>query len=62
MHGGKGAGGLWHPIVLENYRNRADQAAWAGYLVVMLLATLTFWWTIERSASRYRQSSERRAE
>jgi membrane protease YdiL (CAAX protease family) len=58
MHGGKGAGGLWHPIVLENYRNRADEAAWAGYLVVMLLATLTFWWTIERNESRYRQSSE----
>lgn len=44
MHGGKGAGGLWNPIILENYRNRADQAAWAGYVVVMLLAMLTFWW------------------
>jgi len=44
MHGGKGAGGLWNPIILENYRNRADQAAWAGYVIVMLLATFTFWW------------------
>jgi uncharacterized protein len=44
MHGGKGAGGLWNPIIVENYRNRADQAAWAGYVIVMLLATFTFWW------------------
>jgi len=56
MQGGKGAGGLWHPIVLENYRNRGDQAAWAGYVVVMLLATLTFWWLLRR---HHRQPANR---
>jgi membrane protease YdiL (CAAX protease family) len=51
MHSGKGAGGLWHPIILEDYRNRADQSAWAGYVVVMLLATLIFWWLLRRQAN-----------
>jgi membrane protease YdiL (CAAX protease family) len=52
MHGGKGAGGLWHPIILENYRDRADQGAWAGYVLVMLLATLAFWWLLLRHHRR----------
>ena len=51
MHGGKGAGGVWHPIVLETYRNRADQAAMAGYVVIMVLATVIFWELLRRKSS-----------
>jgi membrane protease YdiL (CAAX protease family) len=44
MHGGKGAGGLWNPVILETYQHRADEAAWLGYVIVVLVATLAFWW------------------
>lgn len=48
MHGGKGAGGVWHPIVFESYRDRADQAAMAGYVIIMVVATLIFWRLLRR--------------
>jgi membrane protease YdiL (CAAX protease family) len=43
LHGGKGSGGLWHPIGLDANRDRADSAAIIGYVVIMLAATLAFW-------------------
>jgi membrane protease YdiL (CAAX protease family) len=52
IHGGKGAGGVWHPIILESYHQRADQAAMAGYVIIMVAATLIFWWLLHGRATR----------
>lgn len=43
LHGGKGSGGLWQPVVRDGYRDRADSAAMIGYVVIMLAATVAFW-------------------
>ena len=52
IHGGKGPGGVWHPIVLDTYRSRADQAAMCGYVVIIAVATLIFWWLLRRRTTR----------
>jgi membrane protease YdiL (CAAX protease family) len=49
MHGGKGSGGLWHPIGVEGFRDRADLAGMIGYVVVVVSATLAFWWLHRRA-------------
>ena len=48
LHGGKGSGGLWHPIGAEALRDRAELAGMTGYVVVMISATLGFWWFYRR--------------
>ncbi|MGZ3332717.1 MAG: CPBP family intramembrane glutamic endopeptidase [Gemmatimonadaceae bacterium] len=52
MHGGKNSGGVWHPVVVAAYRDLADRAAMIGYVVVMLSATLAFWWLHRRIQNR----------
>ena len=54
LHGGKASGGVWRPIGLEVYRDRADRAAMIGYVVIMIAATFAFWWKREpiREAGR----------
>ena len=49
MHGGKNSGGIWHPVGAEAFRDRADRAGMIGYVVVILSATLMFWWLHRRS-------------
>lgn len=49
MHGGKNSGGIWHPVEIEAYRDLGDRAAMIGYVVVMLSATLAFWWLHRRT-------------
>jgi membrane protease YdiL (CAAX protease family) len=44
MHGGKDPSGFWHPVVVEGFQSRAGRAGMVGYVVVMLAATLGFWW------------------
>ncbi|HEX6627835.1 MAG TPA: CPBP family intramembrane glutamic endopeptidase [Gemmatimonadaceae bacterium] len=48
MHGGKGSGGLWHPLEAEAVRDRAELAGMIGYVAVMVTATLAFWWFYRR--------------
>jgi membrane protease YdiL (CAAX protease family) len=49
MRGGKGSGGFWRPIGIDH----ADRAEMISYLVVMLSATLAFWW-MHRLVTRQR--------
>ena len=51
LHGGKGSGGLWHPVVLDAYRDSADSVAMMGYVVIMLAATAAFWFVRRRWSS-----------
>jgi membrane protease YdiL (CAAX protease family) len=44
MHGGKDMSGLWRPVIVEGLQARAGRAGMVGYVVVMLSATLGFWW------------------
>ena len=48
MRGGKPSVGLWHPV------GRADVTGMVGYVVVMLAATLAFWWFYRRATRSYR--------
>ncbi|MDQ6769911.1 MAG: CPBP family intramembrane metalloprotease [Gemmatimonadota bacterium] len=59
MHGGKNSGGVWHPVGLEAFRDRADRAAMIGYVVVMIAATLAFWRTHRRAVSRTQALDDR---
>lgn len=43
LHGGKGSGSLWRPIISDAYQNSADRAAMAGYIIIMIVATVAFW-------------------
>jgi membrane protease YdiL (CAAX protease family) len=52
MRGGKGSGGLWHPVGAEAFRDRADLVGMIGYFTVMLSATLTFWWVYRRALDK----------
>jgi membrane protease YdiL (CAAX protease family) len=52
IRGGKGSGGLWHPVGAEAFRNRADLAGMIGYVTVMLSATLAFWWLYHRDLDK----------
>jgi len=51
MRGGKGSSGLWHPVTADVFRDRADLVGIIGYVIVMVSATLAFWWL-------YRQAHE----
>jgi uncharacterized protein len=41
--GGKGAPGLWKPVVEANAIERVETAQWAIYVVVMMVATAAIW-------------------
>jgi membrane protease YdiL (CAAX protease family) len=61
LHGGKTSGGLWRPVGLDVYSERADRAAMIGYVVVMVAATFAFWLWQRRVALRASQPTDERA-
>jgi hypothetical protein len=55
LRGGKSAVGVWKPVVEDGFKERAAFVGIAGYILVMCLATLAFWWWhryVERSNAR----------
>jgi membrane protease YdiL (CAAX protease family) len=52
IHGGKNAGGVWHPVGMDAHPDLANRAATIGYVGVMLSATLAFWWLHRRIQKR----------
>jgi membrane protease YdiL (CAAX protease family) len=52
IRGGKGSGGVWHPVGTEALRDRAYLVGMISYVTVMLSATLTFWWVYRRALDK----------
>lgn len=59
LHGGKNSGGVWHPVGTEANHDLADRAAMIGYVVIMVSATLAFWWLHRRIVSRSQTPDDR---
>jgi uncharacterized protein len=52
MRGEKNSSGLWKPIVVDGFQERAQLVGMIGYAMVMLSATLAFWWWYRRVSDR----------